>query len=86
MDIVFYVNIRPAVGQRIDQVITKASRMGYTLMRFEGYSDADIGPSGEHGPKWAESRANMRAIQAIQDACVVRSPEGEDWPHITHNA
>ncbi|MHB2010052.1 MAG: hypothetical protein ACYCOX_18700 [Acidobacteriaceae bacterium] len=76
---IFYTNIRPAHGQTESAVIKKAHVLGFELVRFNGYSDADIGYAGNRGPKYDESRENLAALREIQDACMVSG----DWPHIT---
>ena len=80
---VFYSHIRPAHGQTETHVIRQAHLLGYELMPFNGWDDADLGASGNHGPRWAEACENGKKLRAIQDACVVHTSDGDDWPHIT---
>lgn len=86
MDTAFYSNMRPAVGQTEAQIIKRARILGYTLVAFNGWDDADLGYPGNRGPRWAEARANAEKLRIIQDACVVHSAEGDDWPHIVQTA
>ncbi|HBG07681.1 MAG: hypothetical protein A2075_09155 [Geobacteraceae bacterium GWC2_58_44] len=79
---VFYTQIRPAIGQTEGEVIRAAHALGYDLVAFEGYSDTDLGMPGNRGAKWAESQKNLCAANEIQNACVVHSEDGDDWPHI----
>ncbi len=83
---VFYTKIRPAEGQREDEVIKIAHNLGYELMPFNGYTDADIGYAGNRGPKYAESRENLTRCIEIQNAAVKHFENGDDWPHIIHTA
>jgi hypothetical protein len=75
---VFYTHIRPAIGQTVVDVIRRAHTLGYEMMTFAGWTDADLGPSGMPGPRRAEAKANGELIRAIQDACELDG----DWPHI----
>lgn len=82
MTTVFYTAIRPAIGQREDEVIRRAHVLGYELVPFAGWDDADLGYAGNRGPRWAEAQINGARLREIQDLCVVHSEEGDDWPHI----
>ncbi|NTW07696.1 MAG: hypothetical protein HGA29_07620 [Syntrophaceae bacterium] len=79
---VFYTTIRPAEGQRIDDVIKIAHDLGYKLVPFEGYTESDIGYACHPGIKYHESNENMKRCIEIQDAAVVHLPNGDDWPYI----
>jgi hypothetical protein len=81
---VFYTTIRPAIGQTVAHVIKRAQALGYELVQFNGYTDADIGPSGE---KRAEATTNARRADQIQNACRVDFDDGAvDFPHIRFTA
>lgn len=82
MKTVLYTRIRPAHGQTEAQVISRAHVLGYELMPFNGWDDADLGYAGNRGPRWAEAKLNGEKLRAIQDACVVHAAGGDDWPHI----
>jgi hypothetical protein len=81
---VFYSHIRPAYGQTLVEIIRRAHALGYELMPFNGWDDADIGYPGNRGPHYVASRENLKCCIEIQDASMVHTPEGADWPHITH--
>ena len=70
---VFYNNIRSANGQPVHHIIKKAQVLGYELMPFEGWTNAD------HRTRKAEIRDNRKKILEIQSACEFNG----DWPHIT---
>lgn len=84
MKTVIYSAIRPAIGQTPADVIRQASRMGYTMMRFNGWSDADLGMRhGEKkGPRRDEADANFKILREIQDACEIKIDGSSDFPHI----
>lgn len=79
---VLYSGIRPAFGQTEADIIRRAHALGYELVSFAGWDDADLGASGNHGPRWREAQENGARLREIQDICVVHTPEGDDWPHI----
>ena len=83
MKTILYSANRPAEGQTITDVIRRARALGYTLMRFEGWTDADLGPSGMPGPHRADADRNRMALREIQDACMVTVHGACDFPHIT---
>lgn len=82
METVLYANIRAAHGQTEAQIIRWAHVLGYELVPFNGWDETDIGYAGHRGPRWEEAKTNGKKLRLIQDACVVHSPEGDDWPHI----
>ena len=82
--VVFYSHIRPAHGQTVADVIRRAHVLGYELMPFSGWDNADIGYAGNRGPHFVAARANGQRCGEIQDACIVETPEGPDWPHILY--
>lgn len=79
---VFYTSIRPAHGQTEVEIIRRAHALGYELVSFAGWTDADIGYAGNRGPSYTASRNNLLHANKIRDACVVETPDGPDWPHI----
>jgi hypothetical protein len=80
---VLYVRVRLAEGQSLVDVFRKAQVLGYELVPFEGWTDEDLGASGNHGPMWERARENARAIQLIQEACEIIFDDGTfDRPHI----
>ena len=83
---VFYTRIRPAHGQTTVEVIRRAHALGYELVPFNGWTNAEIGASGNHGSAWTASRENLKRCGEIQDACIVRTDSGADWPHIIQQA
>ena len=83
---VFYTSIRPAHQQSITDITRRARAMGYELMRFNGYSNSDIGYAGNRGPHFEFSRLNLARCIEIQEACVAHTPDGNDWPHIDHTS
>ena len=85
---VLYYKIRPAIGQTVPEIIRKASAMGYTLVPFNGWDDADLGRRfGSHkGPRRDEADANQKILVEIQDACEVVVGGSSDFPHITQCA
>jgi hypothetical protein len=83
MKTAFYSKIRCAVGQTEAQVIQKAKTLGYTLTKFNGWDDDDLGFAGNRGPRWIEARENMAILKEIMDACVVKiDARTFDYPHI----
>jgi hypothetical protein len=82
MRVAFFTKIRPAEGQNIVDIIKRAHALGYELTPFEGFTAADLGASGNHGPRWDSAQTNGRILREIQDACVVHLSDGDDWPHI----
>jgi hypothetical protein len=66
-NVVLYRSIRTNIVTT-RRAIRDAQRRGFTLVRFEGLTDADLGMPGNRGPRWAESKANMAKIQAVLDA------------------
>lgn len=84
MQTVLYSAIRPAIGQTAADVIRKAQNMGYTMMRFNGWSNADLGNRyGEYkGPRRDEADANSTILRQIQDACEIQIDGSSDFPHI----
>lgn len=80
MKTVFYSAIRPATNQSVEMVIQKAQRAGYSMVLFNGWSDADLGMRhGEsRGPRRGEADDNAILLREIQDICEV----GGDYPHI----
>ena len=85
---VLYYKIRPAIGQTVSEIIRKASDMGYIMVPFNGWDDADLGRRfGSHkGPRRDEADANLKSLMAIQDACEVVVDGSSDFPHITQCA
>ena len=79
---VFYTTIRPAIDQPVTVVHARAHALGYELMPFAGFSDSDIGFAGNRGPRFEQSRENLRRVIEIQDACRVVIDGESDWPHI----
>jgi hypothetical protein len=79
---VLYTHIRPAIGQPVLDVIRRAHSLGYELILFAGWTDADLGPSGMPGPRRDDAKANGDSIRAIQDACEIDG----DWPCIEQSA
>jgi hypothetical protein len=75
---ILYTTIRPAEGQAETDIHRKAQAMGYTLIPFEGFSDADLGAPGNRGPRWKMASENRIRINDLTDAC---HHEG-DWPEI----
>lgn len=82
MKTALYSNIRPAFGQTKVDVIRRAHALGYELLKFVGFDDADLGYAGNRGPLWMTAKANGAILREIQDACVVNTANGKDWPHI----
>lgn len=83
METVLYCTIRPAIGQTAAEVIRRAHALGYEMVPFNGWDNADLGFAGNRGPRWTEAKLNGEKLRCIQDACMVHSPDGDDWPHIT---
>ena len=81
---VFYREIRPADGQRIDEVIRIAHNLGYEMIPFNGWDNQDIGAPGNRGPHYDEVVINRKRCGEIQDAAIVHMAEGDDWPHIIY--
>ena len=79
MTTVFYTAIRPANGQSVASIIRTAQTIGYTMVKFNGWTDDDLGPSGMPGPRRAEAKVNLDLLNEIQDAC--EEVDG-DFPHI----
>lgn len=84
MRTVFYSAIRPAIGQTVADVIRQANRMGFSMVIFNGWTDADLGRrfGDGKGPRRDEADANQVLLMEIQDACAVHTDDGDDFPHI----
>lgn len=84
MRTVLYSAIRPATGQTVADVIRQAQLMGYTLTRFNGWDNDDLGRrfGDGKGRRRDEADANAKILHEIQDACEVSS----DFPHIIQTA
>lgn len=65
---VLYTLIDPRADQSQADVIRGAHALGYELVPFNGWSNADLGPSGQPGPRRAEANLNARRIAEIVDA------------------
>ena len=83
---VLYSAIRPAIGQTTADVIRQAQRMGYTMTRFNGWDDGDLGMrhGDMKGPRRDEAEANAKILYEIQDACEVVVEGSSDFPHILY--
>lgn len=63
---VFYTDIDTSDGGPNEiEVIRHAQRLGYELVRFAGWSDADLGPSGTPGPRREMAEINRQRIREI---------------------
>jgi len=82
MKTVFYSKIIPAETQTLADIIRKAHVLGYELVQFNGYDNDDLGSSGNHGPRWNESREQKKMAMEITDACEVIIDGACDFPHI----
>lgn len=87
MEPIFYRTIRPAQSQTEAQVIQIAQRLGFQMVQFNGWDNADIGYPGNPGPHYETSRKNLVNAKIVQDAAMVRFDDGtQDWPHVIHTA
>ena len=68
METVYYTTIEFDHGATLADLCRTAHVLGYELISFNGYDAADLGYPGNRGPKWAESRLNMAAINEILTA------------------
>ncbi len=75
MKLVFYTRIELYPGLTEVQVIKRAHVLGYELIPFEGWTDAELGMPGNHGPRWAEARANRKAITQIANSLIKNYPD-----------
>ena len=64
---VYYTQINPDTTTETE-IFRKAHALGYELVKFAGWTDADLGPSGNPGPRRAEANKNARRIAEIVDA------------------
>ena len=64
---VFYTKINPD-AVTVTEVFHVAHTLGYELVKFDGWTDADLGPSGQPGPRRTEANENGRRIAEIVDA------------------
>ena len=79
---VLYTCLRLADGQSMPQLLRVIHTLGYELVRFCGWTDADLGMPGNRGPRWVEAQTNYGRIVAIQRAAAIVDEHGQDWPHI----
>ena len=85
MKTVLYSAIRLTEGQSLTDIIRTAHALGYELVRFNGWTNEDLGHRyGEYkGARRDEADANAKMIREIQDACEVTYEDGSyGFPHI----
>lgn len=75
MKTAFYTKIDLYDGLTEADVIKRAHVLGYELMKFAGYSDADLGMPGNHGPRWADAQRNKTALKTISGSLVKTYPD-----------
>lgn len=70
MEIALYtaMDLTEADGVTEADVIRRAHALGYELIKFNGWTDADLGPSGMPGPRRAEATENRRKLKLICDS------------------
>jgi len=64
---VYYTKINPDTTP-LTGIFRVAHALGYELIQFPGWTDADLGPSGQPGPRRTEANENGRRIAEIVDA------------------
>ena len=84
MKTVLYSAIRPAVGQTPQGIIAQAQRLGYQMVIFNGWTDADLGMKygDQKGPRRDEATTNANLISELHDMLAVETDAGTDYPHI----
>ena len=79
----FYTKTRTATGQTERDIIRTAHALGYELMRFNGWTNADLGSVSNHGPHYEQAALNHKILMEIIDACTITFEDGTyDAPHI----
>lgn len=95
MKTALYSAIRPAEGQTVAGVIRKAAAIGITLVRFNGWTNEDLGcrpvvlgdMNMVGGVRRDEARDNAMLLEQVHDACTVYLPGNRyDCPHIIQTA
>lgn len=65
METAFYTRMSLYSGVEEHHVIKRAHTLGYELVKFAGWSDTDIGPSGMPGPRRGDATANRKKLSII---------------------
>lgn len=83
MQTAFYTKIRTATGQPETDIIRTAHTLGYELMQFAGWTNADLGTASKRGPHYEQAKRNHKILMEITDACTITFTDGTyDAPHI----
>lgn len=63
---VFFTEIRDNRERaNVAEIFERARLMGYDLVKFNGWTDFDLGPSGMPGPRYVEAKENGQRIREI---------------------